>query len=399
MKRTGESPSWNRRDLGSLTERITDGSHNPPKGSDRSEYLMLSSRDIRNEGLNYDNPRYLTAEQFEAEDRRTRVAPGDVLLTIVGTIGKCVVVPADAPRFTLQRSVAVIKPRRELLDPRFLRHSLLAKAPELERQAHGVAQKGLYLDALRRLEILVPPLEEQHRIANLLDEADRLQTLRREANEKAQRILSSLFIERFGDPETNPMGWEVQSLGTLLAEPPKYGAGASATDWRPGTPRYLRITDIDDSGRMLDGTRVGADLSHDELSKYRLADGDVLIARTGATVGKVYLHLPSSEDCTYAGYLIRFRLDHTKMEPLFLFGFTRTQVYRDWIVGRQRPTGQPNINAKEYSSLEVPVPPILKQREYARVAQNALAVIRRQHDVAEGLDAARIVLRDSLFRD
>lgn len=162
---------WTRRPLAQLASRISDGSHNPPKGVDISEYMMLSSKNVFDDQLSFDGPRYLSAVEFETENRRTSVAAGDVLLTIVGTIGRTAVVPADAPAFTLQRSVAVIKPDNSAIDSRFLMYSLMSRSGELNAQARGVAQKGVYLEALREFSIDHPSLPEQRRIVAILDEA------------------------------------------------------------------------------------------------------------------------------------------------------------------------------------------------------------------------------------
>ncbi len=162
---------WRSEPLASVVVKITDGSHNPPKGVPKSDYLMLSSKNVFDDNLHYDEPRYLTVDQFREEDRRTGIVPGDVLLTIVGTVGRSAVVPRDAPRMTLQRSVAVIRPNKQLIDSRFLMYSFIERSAELNEQARGVAQKGIYLETLRALGVKLPTFHEQQRIVGILDEA------------------------------------------------------------------------------------------------------------------------------------------------------------------------------------------------------------------------------------
>lgn len=86
---------------------VTDGSHNPPQGLENSDYLMLSSKNVFDDKITFDSPRYLSQIDFEQESKRTRIKSGDVLLTIVGTVGRAAVVGENMPQFTLQRSVAV----------------------------------------------------------------------------------------------------------------------------------------------------------------------------------------------------------------------------------------------------------------------------------------------------
>ncbi len=121
---------WNSFKLSELANKITDGSHNPPKGVEFSEYIMLSSKNVFDDEFHYESPRYLSEKDYKQEDKRTQITAGDVLLTIVGTIGRVAVVPNDAPSITLQRSVAVIKPIKEKIASRFFMYYLI------EQKAH-----------------------------------------------------------------------------------------------------------------------------------------------------------------------------------------------------------------------------------------------------------------------
>jgi type I restriction enzyme S subunit len=162
-----ELSGWVTATLSDLCTRIVDGSHNPP--SALTEGLpMLSAKNINDGRIDF-NGRLIAPEAFEQEDRRTRVRPGDVLLTIVGSIGRAAVVPAGAEPLALQRSVAVLK---SVISPRFLAHQL--QAPDIQRvleaEARGTAQKGIYLKRLGLVPVRVPPAAEQDRIADALDE-------------------------------------------------------------------------------------------------------------------------------------------------------------------------------------------------------------------------------------
>lgn len=294
-----------------------------------------------------------------------------------------------------------LRVREDAVIPEYLAQYL--RSDEFLSQASarvtGAKMPRLILDWFWNHEIPLPPIDEQRRITHLLDEADRLQRLRKAANEKAQRILPALFAEMFGDPETNPMGWDVKTLGEVTAGKPKYGAGASAIPWTSGRPRYVRITDVDDEGRLNPASCVAAALSPSEEAAYRLEQGDVLFARSGATVGKVYLHGSESMHCVYAGYLIRFRLNSELLDPTFLFGFTRTAAYRGWVASKQRPTAQPNINAQEYASLTLPAPPIERQRAFAAAAQTALQITDEQAAAATATAHAAQSVRSRLFAE
>ena len=124
---------------------VADGSHNPPQGISESKYLMLSSKNIFDSQITLDDPRYLSEEDLERDHKRTKIVAGDVLLTIVGTVGRAAVVGEDMPCFTLQRSVAVLHPKKEVCSSKYLMYALQSKRSYIESRAKGVAQKGNYL--------------------------------------------------------------------------------------------------------------------------------------------------------------------------------------------------------------------------------------------------------------
>jgi type I restriction enzyme, S subunit len=155
------SGEWCEKPLRDLLTKLVDGSHNPPPKQD-SGLPMLSARNIENNNIVFDEYRLISESAFRTEHARTRITAGDVLLTIVGTIGRTTVVPEALVPFALQRSVAVLKPGPELL-PKFLVYQL--QSPLIQRyfeaNARGTAQKGVYLKTLGQTPIQVAPLDQQ----------------------------------------------------------------------------------------------------------------------------------------------------------------------------------------------------------------------------------------------
>lgn len=160
---------WEEKTLGEVTTKISDGSHNPPAGQVLSEYEMLSSKNIRNDHFTFENPRFLSKEDFEKEDKRTNLEKGDVLLTIVGAgLGDCCVYNYEK-KIVFQRSVSVIKPSYGIILSRFLMYTLQSNYDSIRNQSNGAAQKGVYLKQLAAYSVLIPPLPDQHRIVAHLD--------------------------------------------------------------------------------------------------------------------------------------------------------------------------------------------------------------------------------------
>lgn len=160
--------TWTTTSLSEVCTKIVDGSHNPPKAVENG-FPMLSAKNIYKRKVFFDDYRLISKEDFEIENNRTNISSGDVLLTIVGAIGRGAVVNEGLDKFTLQRSVAVLKPFQ--INPKYLSYAL--EAPKLQKylqdNAKGTAQKGIYLKALSAVTIPLAPLNEQRRIADKLD--------------------------------------------------------------------------------------------------------------------------------------------------------------------------------------------------------------------------------------
>lgn len=185
-------------------------------------------------------------------------------------------------------------------------------------------------------------------------------------------------------------------LKDLLLSKPQYGAaesGITRTDIK--SPRYIRITDIDEYG-LISHNDLGATANTIE-DQYILHDFDLLIARSGATVGKAYIHKECPYTCFFAEYLIRFVINMQKALPDYVFAFTQTNTYKEWVNAIQRPSGQPNINAGEYQSLEIPLPPPNIQNEIVSIIQTAYSEKKRKEFEAQQLlDSIDSYLLDEL---
>lgn len=156
---------------------------------------------------------------------------------------------------------------------------------------------------------------------------------------------------------------ETTALGLLLRRPPRYGINAAAVLRALGVPTYIRITDIDDSGRFAPDPRVG--VAHPKSSEYQMGAGELVFARTGASVGKSYLYDPRDGELVYAGFLINIAPDPKLLNPKYLSLFAHSKEYWDWVARTSVRSGQPGVNGREYAQLPVPLPDIAVQNAIA----------------------------------
>ena len=171
--------------------------------------------------------------------------------------------------------------------------------------------------------------------------------------------------ERLKAPELRFDGftddWEERKLGDL-ATSFEYGLNASAKSF-DGTHKYIRITDIDDSSRKFNSQSLTSpDIDLSSADNYKLKNGDILFARTGASVGKSYIYADSDGLVYYAGFLIRARIK-SGVDSNFVFQHTLTSSYENFIRVTSQRSGQPGVNAKEYSTFEISVPSYEEQRK------------------------------------
>ena len=163
-------------------------------------------------------------------------------------------------------------------------------------------------------------------------------------------------VPRLRFPEFREAGeWEEVTLGTLLDRPPDYGVNAAAVPFFESLPTYIRITDINDDGQFASRARVSVDI--DATDEQYLEDGDIVLARTGASVGKSYRYREEDGRLVYAGFLIRVRPNPERLLSQFLAAYLSTWSYWDWVRLTSARSGQPGINATEYASIPLPLPP------------------------------------------
>ncbi len=166
-------------------------------------------------------------------------------------------------------------------------------------------------------------------------------------------------VEWLGDL---PEHWDVRAFQRVLRESLKYGANEAAELDDPDHPRFVRITDIDDGGRLRDETFRS--LPPDVAKPYLLSSGDLLFARSGS-VGRTFLYDDSWGPCAYAGYLIRARVDHSQSTPQFVSYFTASQPYAHWLRTVAIQATIENVSAERYSRMPIPLPSLDEQHAIA----------------------------------
>ena len=195
--------------------------------------------------------------------------------------------------------------------------------------------------------------------------------------------------------------WEQRKLSSI-ATSFDYGLNAAATEY-DGRNKYLRITDIDDVTREFlksDLTTPLADLAMS--ADYLLKEGDLLFARTGASVGKTYLYRQFDGMVYFAGFLIRARISEGA-DPEFVYQTTLTDTYKKYVAITSQRSGQPGVNAQEYADYQLMLPSKTEQQQIGmtlRSLDNLITLHQREppHTMKEGKNANRYQWRIAFLR-
>lgn len=363
--------------LKDICTKITDGSHNPPQGISCSPYLMLSSKNIADDAVTYDNPRYLSEADFLLENKRTSIQEGDLLLTIVGTIGRVAVVSNNERNLCLQRSVAVLKPKRDIVNSRYLMYYLQNMRPVLEAEAKGVAQKGIYLKQVESIEVFVPSLSQQEEIVDNLDLVTKLLSLQKMQLVHLDELVKSRFAELFDDGES-PMK-TVEELCSAIVDCPHT------------TPKYegelknpaIRTTEIKKGYIAWETMRYVSDEEYEERTvRLKPESGDVVYGREG-TFGNAAI-LPKGHNFCLGQRVMLLRPDYSKCTSEYLlYAVISDDVYRQ-AVGKNNASTVAHVNVKDVKQFKIPLPSFDKQNQFATfVEQTDKSKLAVENSIAE----------------
>ena len=295
-------------------------------------YLESSQRKITEEGLNKSSAKILPI--------------GTVLFTSRAGIGKTAILLKEG--CTNQGFQSII-PNKEKLDSYFI----FTRSEELKRYGETVGAGSTFVEVsgkqMANMELVMPKtMSEQRKIGEYFASLDHLITL--------HQCKYNVHVN------AESFAWEQRKLGEL-ASSFEYGLNAAAKEY-DGENKYIRITDIDDiTHKFIMENVTSPDMDLADAENYKLAEGDILFARTGASVGKSYIYRSSDGLVYYAGFLIRARIKE-EYDAEFVFQNTLTDKYNRYIVVFSQRSGQPGVNAQEYSKFEIQVP---KKKEQAKI--------------------------------
>ena len=338
-----------------------------------------------------DTPRKLTKEGL-ASCAADVLPAGSVLFSSRAPIGH--VALNTVPMATNQGFKSFI-PKPELLDAKFLYHWLRWNRKYLESLGNGATFKEVSKAVVSRIEILLPPLPEQRRNAEVLDRAEALRAKRRAAHAQLDTLTQSIFLDMFGDPATNPKGWPEHLLGAL-AHKITDGEHLNPVFSSSGMPLVMAGNVLDDGVDFGSAKTVEKDIGLRFRKKCGPTAGDVLLVSRGATIGRQCVVMSDLEFCLM-GSVILIKPHRDKLDPRFLNIFLRFPSTRSALYKTSGSSAQQAIYLKDLKSLSCISPPITLQREFARCVGAVEALRAAQRVSLQELGALFAALQHRLF--
>lgn len=304
---------------------------------------------------------YISKELYEDYKQRfSYPQEGDVLISAAGTLGRSVVFDGKDAYFQ-DSNIVWLDIDKDLLCNEYLYHYYkVIKWGASE----GSTIARLYNGIICNTHIALPDVEEQKQIATVLSEIDELISLTEKQISKKKAIKQGAMQELLTGKKRLPGfsgDWIKSNIGSCIIEKPSYGINAPAVDFNGFLPRYIRITDISEDGRYCKDAQ--ASVSAENVEPFLLKTNDIVLARTGASVGKSYIYDEHDGRLVYAGFLIKMSIDPQKADSRFIFGVLHTYDYWKWVAQTSMRSGQPGINGEEYASYEFRMPSDLKEQK------------------------------------
>jgi len=356
--------------LSECCEFIKDGTHTSPIRV-REGIPVLSASHVVNGHLNFNTDRFTTEEELRLFRQRLNPQIGDVLLTIVGTIGRVAILTENRP-LVFQRSVCVFRPQKTLLNSLYLRYVLESNDVklQLDHETHEVAQAGVYLEPLNKIEIPLPSLPEQKRIAAILAKADRLCRLRRYALELSGGYLQAVFLEMFGS--WNYPLYLLQELskderGAFVNGP--FGSNLLTNELTSSGIPVIYIRDIASQVYRRVSLVCVTEQKAKELNVYKVLPGDVLVAKVGDPPGTAAIYPASQPMGIITQDVIRIRVKRSLVTPEYLSAFLNSRKGYHTLEPIIVEGTRSRFGLTPYKELHIPVPPLTLQHDFANIVR------------------------------
>lgn len=356
--------SWEHYKLNDICISISDGDHQPPPKADKGIPFVTIANITKTNKFDFTDTMYVPREYYDALDSKRRPACGDVLYSVVGSFGIPVFI-TDDKEFVFQRHIAILRPDKEKVVPEFLYYTMLSRDfyMKADAVALGAAQRTVSLTSLRAMEIDLPTIDVQEKIVSILRPYDNLIEFNQKQikllEEAAQRLYKEWFVDlRFPGYEDVkivdgvPEGWKRTTIGEFLGV--RSGYAFKSGWWQDSGYPVVKIKDINNNTVDISSLDHVAPEHTSKIPEFKLDKGDIVIAMTGATIGKI--GLVPEVDNLYTNQRVGKVFPNAELlipTPFVFCFYGQKSILEQIIALSSSSSAQPNISGGQLESFEV----------------------------------------------
>jgi type I restriction enzyme S subunit len=386
--------------LGKLTILVSSGS--TPLGGSKiylpsGPVMLIRSQNVLMRELNLDDVAFIT-EEVASKMKRTVVKTNDVFLNITGaSIGRVATFELQGVQANVNQHVCIVRTVPELLHHRYLMHFIAQPSFQayINNTQQGGTRQALTFEKIRDFQIPLPPLEEQRRIAAILDKADAVRRKRKEAIALTEELLRSAFLEMFGDPATNPMSWKTAILAEVCTKVTD-GTHHMPNTVENGIP-ILRALNIKNDKIDKSNLVYISEEDYGKISKRSpLEKGDVLLTCLG-TIGNVAL-FEEEFKFTLVRNVALIKPNYERTTSQFLQLLLKSNYLQAQMKARAKQSSQAALYIGEIEKLKIFIPPMSLQRRFSKVSENLRKLLQKQQQDQSQQDNLFNSLLQSAFR-
>ena len=309
---------------------------------------------------------------------------GTLLYTIFATLGEVSILNIDA---ATNQAIAGIQ-FDDSVNTDYAYYFLLSLQNIVKNAGRGVAQNNINQTILKNIQIPLPPLPEQRRIAAVLDQVSSLIALRKAQLAKLDLLVKARFVEMFGDPVKNEMGWNRVSLDEIAEISSGITKGRKTKEQDLKKVPYLSVSNVKDG--YIDVSHVKTILAtQNEIKQYKLLPYDVLMTEGGDPdkLGRGAILYQPPENCIHQNHIFRVRFDKNKINPVFFEEYLKHPAAKKYFLKcAKQTTGIATINMKQLNSLPVLLPPLEHQHVFSQFKQNTIKLKLAYNQTLEKLE-------------
>lgn len=361
---------WEVVTVGNSGLKLADGNYSS-KYPRQEEFLSKGVPFIR--ANNFSNKTIIDKElKFISEEKHKQLKKGhlkerDILIMTRGNIGEVALVPSRHQNSNINAQIVLLRSNGKW-HPEYLLHLLTSfyVKKQLPTLITGSALKQLSVTNLKRLNLVQPPIETQRKIAAILDEADKLRRLNKKLIKKYEQLSQSLFLEMFGDPISNPRGWEKLSTEHFTLKVNKLSSKAEGDEIE-----YVDISSINNKNQQIENTSKYPFQKRPSRAQQILKPGDVLLSTVRPNLKNIAL-IQKADLIGSTGFYV-FRVNEN-LNNLFLFEMLKTESVTNSLVEITSGANYPALKSKDIQGFSFIIPPIAQQEIFAQ----SLKEIERQ---------------------